>query len=107
MIFLVALLLLCTKVFAYEPEKPFTPVGSQYEVVSDPVVTVERYEPQDYRNDETILIAGERYKPIVWVAESRPITPEEKAEFLPKESDDVKVTATIESDEFAPVNYPL
>lgn len=102
-----AMLFFALKGNAYEVEKPFTPVGSQYEAVSDPIVTVERYEAPDYHNDETVLIAGERFKPVVWVAESRPITVEEKAQFLPKESDDVKVTATIESDEFAPVNYPL
>lgn len=102
------LFLLALKANAFErDEKPFTAVGSQYKVVKDPIVTVERYEPQDYHNDETILIAGERYKPIVWVAEPRQITVEEKAQFLPKEDNEVKITATIESDEFDPVNYPL
>lgn len=108
MIFLVILLFVSTQVFAYEDEKPFTAVGSQYKVVKEPIVTVERYEPQDYHNDETVLIAGERYKPVVWVSESRPITAEEKAQFLPKEDNDVKVTVTVESDDFPePVNFPL
>jgi len=97
------LFLLALNVNAFErDEKAFTAVGSQYKPVSDPIVTVERYEPQDYHNDETILIAGERFKPIVWVSEPKKAPKELINEVLPptKENTDAKTSCEMYSDDF-------
>jgi cystathionine beta-lyase family protein involved in aluminum resistance len=91
-------------------EVTLTPVGSQYKVVKEPVVVVDRkvLGKDDYLNDTSILIAN----PKITVSEIKPIK-ENIIEYVnkdyqePVEDKPVIVTATIESDTEAPVNYPL
>ena len=92
-------------------EKALSAVGSQYVAKPEPQVAVDRHvlDASDYRADKTILIAGVRYTPKFEVSEPKPAPAELIREVVPQANPmaDVTVRATIESDDEAPVNYPL
>lgn len=93
-------------------EKPLTPVGSQYTAKPEPTVTIDRHvlNRNDYESDVSILIAGQRIIPKFEVSEPVAISKEAVVrEYIPQANPmaDVTVRATIESDDEAPVNYPL
>ena len=90
-------------------EKALTPVGSQYTAVKEPQVTVDRHvlNRSDYENDATILIAGQRVTPKFEVSEPVAVSKEMVVREFIAPQEGVKVSATIESDTEAPVNYPL
>jgi len=90
-------------------EKALSAVGSQYTAVKEPQVTVDRHvlNRSDYENDATILIAGQRVTPKFEVSEPVAVSNETVVREFIAPQEGVKVSATIESDTEAPVNYPL
>lgn len=90
-------------------EKALSAVGSQYVAKPEPQVAVDRHvlDASDYRADKTILIAGVRYTPKFEVSEPVAVSNETVVREFIAPQEGVKVSATIESDTEAPVNYPL
>lgn len=92
-------------------EKALSAVGSQYIVKPEPHTPVDRHvlSEADYKQDATILIAGQRVTPKFEVSEPKPAPAELIREVLPQANPmaDVTVRATISSDTEEEVNYPL
>ena len=90
-------------------EKALTPVGSQYKATKEPQVVIDRHvlNRSDYESDKSILIAGVRYTPKFEVSEPVAVSNETVVREFIAPQEGVKVSATIESDTEAPVNYPL
>ena len=115
MIYFLILFLMCGKAFAsdnsYSSEQATWDKSIKQEVVvhREPVVQVDRHvlSMADVSRDETVLIAKN-----VEVKQEKPkeimFNPQViKAIAEKEEKPEVRITATIESDDEAPVNYPL
>lgn len=109
---LLLFLLISIKVFAYEQDDSLRK-RMEYTVVKEPIVKVDRYDVRQLQNDPSVLVsAEERTKPMIESKFSEAYKKEVQviymqAEQKKVEDEDVKITATIESDSEEAVNYQL
>lgn len=86
-------------------------LAKDYEVVKEPIVLVDRYDVRKLQNDPSVLVsAEERTKPMIESKFSDAYKKEVQviyAQAEQKNVENVKITATIESDSEEAVNYQL
>ena len=86
-------------------------LAKDYEVVKEPIVQIDRYDVRKLQNDPSVLVsAEERTKPMIESALSDRYKEQVKVIYVQAEQkkvEDIKITATIESDSEEAVNYQL